>query len=220
MSKNGATVIGVVRNVSVSRPGGATMPVMYLPLLMRGNVLGESDVLVVKTAENADMVADAIRRSLRTYDSSVYSSLYTLSTAIEQSEFVRAGRAFASGATALGSLALLLAAVGLYGVASFAVSQRTREIGIRMTLGANRSQVLRDSLLRIGRLAMFGLLFGAAGGVIVLLGLRALLSGLAPFSAPAFVGVTVLLMLTSLLAAWVPARRASRIDPMVALRRL
>jgi len=220
MSKTGVTVIGVVRNVSVSSPGEATVPVMYAPLLVGGNVLGESGVLIIKTTGNASVVAAAIGRNLRSYDPSVYSSVYTLSNAIQKSEFVRAGRSFASGATALGSIALLLAAVGLYGVASFAVSQRTREIGIRMALGANRSQVLRDSLLRTGRLAMFGLLFGAAGGVIVLLGLRALLSGLAPFSAPAFVGVTMLLMLTSLLAAWVPARRASRIDPMVALRRL
>lgn len=220
MSKNGVTVIGVARNVSVSSPGEAAMPVMYAPLLMSGNVLGESGVLIMKTTGNADRVAHAIRQSLRAYDPGVYSSVYTLSTALEQSEFVRAGRSFASGATALGSLALLLAAVGLYGVASFAVSERTREIGIRMALGANRSQVLRDSLLRIGRLALFGLLFGVAGGVMVLLVLRALLSGLAPFSAPAFVGVALLLMSTSLLAAWVPARRASRIDPMVALRRL
>ncbi|MEO7361974.1 MAG: FtsX-like permease family protein, partial [Gemmatimonadaceae bacterium] len=220
MSKKRVTVIGVVRNVSLASLGEATMPVMYAPLLMSGNVLGESGVLIMKTTGNTSGVADAIGRNLRAYDPSVYSSVYTLSNALQKSEFVRAGRSFASGATALGSLALLLAAVGLYGVASFAVSQRTREIGIRMALGADRSQVLSDSLLRIGRLAIYGSMFGAAGGVIVLLGLRALLSGLAPFSAAAFFDVTLLLLVTALLAAWVPARRASRIDPMVALRQL
>jgi ABC-type antimicrobial peptide transport system permease subunit len=187
---------------------------------MRGTALGERGVLIMKTTGNAEAVADAIRRSLREYDPGVYSSVYTMSEAIGKSEFVRAGRSFAAGATALGSLALLLAAVGLYGVASFAVSERTREIGIRMALGANRAEVLRDSLMRIGRLAMFGLLFGVIGGILVLFALRALLEELAPFSVPAFAGVTLLLMLTALLAAWVPARRASQIEPMVALRRL
>ncbi|MEP6835647.1 MAG: ADOP family duplicated permease [Gemmatimonas sp.] len=215
---HGATVIGVVRDVSLASIGEATMPVLYAPLLMNGAPLGASGVLIMKTVGNADAVASAIHRSVRAYDPSVYVSVYTLSLAIEKSEFVRAGRSFAHGASALGSLALLLAAVGLYGVAAFAVAQRTREIGIRMALGATHSQVLRDSLLRVGRLAMLGLLFGGAGGIMVLLGLRALLTGLAPFSAPAFAGVMMLLMLTSLLAAWAPSRRASRIDPMVALR--
>ncbi|MEO7998688.1 MAG: FtsX-like permease family protein, partial [Gemmatimonadaceae bacterium] len=215
---SGATVIGIVRNVSLASPGETAMPVLYAPLLMTGNTPGESGVLIMKTAGNADVISGAIQNSIRAYDPSVYASVYTLSSAISKSEFVRAGRSFATGASALGSLALLLAAVGLYGVAAFAVAQRTREIGIRMALGASRSKVLRDSLLRIGRLATWGILFGAVGGTFVLLGLRALLSGLAPFSAPAFVGVMLLLMLTSLLAAWVPSRRASRIDPMVALR--
>ncbi|MEO7360134.1 MAG: ADOP family duplicated permease [Gemmatimonadaceae bacterium] len=215
---NGATVVGIVRDVSLSSPGERTMPVLYAPLLMNGNVMGESGVLLAKTTGNTDAVANAVRNTIRSYDPTLYASVYTMSAAIDKSEFVRAGRSFATGASALGSLALLLAAVGLYGVAAFAVAQRTREIGIRMALGANRSQVLRESLLRIGRLAMVGVMFGAVGGTIVLLVLRALLSGLAPFSAVAFAGVIVLLMVTSLLAAWVPSRRASRIDPMSALR--
>ena len=216
---NGATVVGIVRDVSIASLGETSMPVLYAPLLMNANALGESGVLLVKTAGRADALAATVLNSIRAYDPSVYASVYTLSTAIDNSEFVRAGRAFATGASALGSLALLLAAVGLYGVATFAVAQRTREIGIRVALGASSAQVLRDSLLGVGRLALTGAAVGAVGGTLVLLGLRALLTGLAPFSPAAFAGVMVLLLLTALIAAWVPSRRASRIDPMVALRR-
>ncbi len=215
----GATIIGVVRNVSLSHPGEEYLPATYAPLNMTGNVLGESGMLILRTNGNAAAVTDMLRRTIRDIDPSIYTSVFTLSDAIENSEFARAGRSFAAGAAALGTLALLLASVGLYGVAAFAVTQRTREIGIRMALGARQSDVLRDSLVRMSRLSLYGLLFGSIVGVIVLLGLRALLSGLSTFNVLSFVGVLALLLVTSLIATWVPARRASRIDPMVALRR-
>lgn len=217
-SETGQTVIGVVKNVSLSVPGESFMPVMYSPLPKSGNTVGESGWLVIKTVGSAESAASTIQSTIRGYDAKVYSSVYPLSVAITKSEFVRASRSFAAGATALGTLALLLAAVGLYSVAAFAVSERTREIGIRMALGARSEQVMRESLWRIGKLTMWGLGIGVSTGVFILLVLRALLSGLAPFSALAFVGVIALLVLTALVAAWAPARRASRIDPMVALR--
>lgn len=214
----GAVVIGVARDVSLSNPGETKIPALYAPLVTFGRALGESGVLLAKTTGDPESVASTVLNSIRAYDPTLYASSYTLKTAIEKSEFVRAGHSFATGASALGGLALLLAAVGLYGVAAFAVAQRTREIGIRMALGANRSTVLIDSLMRMTRLALFGIAYGAVGGIIVLLGLRAILSGLAKFSAAAFVGVMLLILVTSLFAAWIASRRASRIDPMAALR--
>jgi ABC-type antimicrobial peptide transport system permease subunit len=127
-------------------------------------------------------------------------------------------RAIAQLALALGLLALALAAVGLYGVMSFVVSQRTREIGIRIALGAQGSDVVR-LLLRQGlRLVALGLALGLAGGVLLARLLAAALVDVSPFDPLAFGGVALFLASVALLACYIPARRATRVDPMIALR--
>jgi putative ABC transport system permease protein len=115
-------------------------------------------------------------------------------------------------------LAILLAAVGLYGVIAFAASHRTREIGIRMALGANEKDVL---LLVTGeglRLVVAGVVIGIGGAVALLRVLRSMLFGVSPVDPIVYVLVTVLLALVTLLASYLPARRATRVDPLVALR--
>ena len=123
---------------------------------------------------------------------------------------------FLLGAFAM--LALVLAAVGLYGVTSYLVTQRTREIGIRMAVGAKQSDVLR-LILRQGATLSF---IGVALGLIAATGLTRLLSGMlygvAPTDPLTFVSVAVLLALVALAAYCIPARRATKIDPMLALR--
>jgi putative ABC transport system permease protein len=116
------------------------------------------------------------------------------------------------------AVALLLAAVGIYGVMSYAVSRRTHEIGIRVSLGASRA----DVVLLVVRQGIVLALIGSAAGIVGALGLsrlmKSLLYGVKPIDPLIFGGVTILLMIVAMAASYLPARRAMRVDPMIALR--
>ena len=114
--------------------------------------------------------------------------------------------------------AMLLAAIGLYGVLSFAVGQRTREIGIRMALGAGRGQVLRMVMGQAGRLALTGILAGLLAAAVASQALRTQLFEVAPTDLTTYLVVSVVLLAVSLLASSVPAFRAARVDPLRAIR--
>lgn len=120
---------------------------------------------------------------------------------------------------AFSAVALLLAAVGIYGVMSFTVGQRTREIGLRMALGAGRGAVARLLLGQGLRLTLTGIAAGLIGAVVLGRFLAGLLYQVEPTDLPTWLGISLLLAAVSLLATWIPTRRAMRIDPMVALRR-
>ncbi|HKF25532.1 MAG TPA: FtsX-like permease family protein, partial [Candidatus Acidoferrum sp.] len=115
-------------------------------------------------------------------------------------------------------LALMLGVIGLYGVVAYSVSQRTREIGVRMALGAERSSVYQMILKEAGRLTALGILMGLAGAVIAGMLMRSLLFGVSSWDLPTLAAVALGLGAASLLASYVPARRAARVDPIVALR--
>ena len=121
-------------------------------------------------------------------------------------------------ATALGLIALFLAAVGLYGVMSFVVTQRTREIGIRLALGAEPRAVVTLFVRQNLRIIAFGVALGLAGGTGISRLLAAAFVDLSPLDPLVFGGVSVVLTLVALLACWIPARRATRVDPLIALR--
>jgi putative ABC transport system permease protein len=115
-------------------------------------------------------------------------------------------------------MALVLATVGVYGVMSYAVSQRTREIGVRMALGAQQHDVLRMVVGRGARLTLAGIVLGLAGSFAVTRWLGSLLYQVRPTDPVTFLGVPILFILVALLASYIPARRAARVDPMAALR--
>jgi putative ABC transport system permease protein len=115
-------------------------------------------------------------------------------------------------------LALVLSAIGIYGVMAYNVAQRTREIGIRLALGAARQDVLTMVLLGAAKLAAFGVLIGLAGALGLNYLLRSQLFGVSPADPSTYFAVALLLALVALAASYLPARRATRVDPLVALR--
>jgi putative ABC transport system permease protein len=118
----------------------------------------------------------------------------------------------------LAAAALLLAAIGIYGVMAFSVAQRTHEIGLRMALGADRKQVLTLVLKEGAVLALFGMCLGLVGASFVGRAMQSILFGVGTIDLTAFAAVSLLLLGSALLASYFPARRATKVDPMVALR--
>jgi ABC-type antimicrobial peptide transport system permease subunit len=119
---------------------------------------------------------------------------------------------------AFAAIALVLAAVGVYGVISYAVSQRTQEIGVRVALGAQRGDVVRLIVGHGAQLGAWGVAIGLVGALAVTRFLRTLLFGVSPFDPLSFIGVAAMLTAIALLASYIPARRAAKVDPVEALR--
>ena len=117
-----------------------------------------------------------------------------------------------------GAVGLVLAAVGLYGVTAYGVDQRTREIGVRMALGAQRSSVYQLILKEAGWLTLIGVVIGLSGSIAAGMFMRSLLFGVRSWDVSILSSVAAVLITSALLASYIPARRATRVDPMVALR--
>jgi predicted permease len=205
-------IVGVVEDYKVDTPGEAPKPYLHLPLPREGAFAN----YLVRTTAPADGMVSVIEAELRTLDPElVFLETGTLRQLAEVRLFpIRAG-AWLIGV--FGLLALALAAVGLYGVISYSVSRRVREIGIRRALGAETGGVvglvMRQGMLRVG-------LGGVVGAVLALFGARVLSSALlvGAFDPVSFGVAFAVLAAVAALANGVPAWRASRVDPMVALR--
>jgi predicted permease len=173
--------------------------------------------LLVRTSAKPETMIGAIRGEFRNLDPNLpLTDVKTLTEHMSLSLFP--ARAFASLLSAFGLLALTLAAIGIYGVMSYAVSQRTREIGIRMAVGAGAKDIFKLVIRRGLLLTSIGV---GAGLVLALVGTRlisSLLSNVSAIDPLTFMGVTLLLVAVAFLACYFPARRAMKTDPMVALR--
>ena len=173
--------------------------------------------LVVRASNSSASYADLLRRTVAELNPEVpVSELQTLRTIVAQS--TSAPRSTMSLFTIFAALALLLGAVGIYGVVSYSVAQRTAEIGVRMALGAQRRDILRLVMADGTRLALAGVAIGIAGAFAATRAMSSLLYGVTATDPLTFIAVAFLLAAVTLAATYIPARRAMRVDPMVALR--
>jgi putative ABC transport system permease protein len=206
-------IIGVVADSKYRTLGEAPRPVVYMPLAQNHET---GMTMHVRTSGEPTMMATAIRREVQSLDPNLAVNLQSLKEVLVGSLF--AARMGAMLLAIFGSLALLLAGIGLYGVMSYAVSKRTREIGIRMALGAQTGNVLR-LVIKEG-LMLFG--GGVSAGLLVAFAVTRLvvsfLYGVSALDWMTFVAIPVVLGLVALLASYLPARRAARVDPIIALR--
>jgi ABC-type antimicrobial peptide transport system permease subunit len=172
--------------------------------------------LLVRTAVEPGSVEETLRRKLHNISPDVPSKFTTVQA--ELSESVAAPRFRALLVAAFAALALVLAMAGIYGVMAYSVAERTREIGIRMALGAQTSGVVRLVLGQGMKLVGVGLALGLAGALAATRVLASLLFEVKPADPVAFIGAIAALLCVALVANYIPAQRATRVDPMVALR--
>jgi len=173
--------------------------------------------VLVRADGDGSQGAAAMRRVMRSLDPNLpLMDLRTLREELRFSMWVK--RLLSAIVGVLAVLAFIIAAVGLYGVVAYSVAQRTREIGIRMALGADAPNVVRMVVAQSARLTLIGLGIGLASAFALTRFLTAVIAGVSPTDPPTFAIVSGLLALSGIAAAWVPAMRAARVDPMVALR--
>jgi putative ABC transport system permease protein len=207
-------VVGIVRNTVINNIGEAPEPLAYLAITQD---YSPAVTLQVRTTGNPESVIGGVRSQVQSLDRNLaITNVQTIGEIMDQGLWApRMGAALLS---LFGGLALVLAALGVYGVLSYSVTQQTREIGIRMAMGAERSHVMRLVVGQGLRLAGAGLVLGVVIALVVMRQLASLLFGVSAYDPLTFGGVALLLVLVALLACYIPARRATRVDPLVALR--
>ena len=211
-----------MKDASLQAPAA---PHAYTPYLEEADALLENPNfdelrtlhLAVRTGVDPSLVFTSIRSAVAAIDSQIaLDDLKTMDSAIDKS---LAPQRFNLALVALFAvLAIFLAAVGVYGVLSYSISQRTREIGVRIALGAQRGRVLRMAVGEGMKLAILGTAVGMAGGFVLTRLMASLLFGITARDPLTFAAVGVVVALVSFAACYIPARRAMRVDPIVALR--
>ena len=222
--KDWATIVGIVGHIrfntlvgeeaSGSTSQSGSKGTYYYPLYQTEAPFG---FLIAKSSGSAASAESAIREAVRAVDpNQPVSDMSSMDARIGES--LGPQRFAASLLAVFAGLAILLASVGLYGLISYSVTQRTNEFGIRMALGAERGDVLRLVLKQGAKLALAGTAAGIVAGLVLMRAMQSVLYGVSAADPASFAGAAVLLLVIALLACYVPARRATRVDPMVALR--
>ncbi len=205
-----ARVVGIVRDAQMSSLGVLPRRYVYLP--------GDYWTPMLRTNGVAE-VTQRVRAMTRLIDPNVFVRVRSLDDAIwESSGWLESAKLMTNSSAVMGLLSLLMAVVGLFGLTAYAVEQRTREFGVRMALGANPTNVLGLVAGQSLKLVAVGAVIGIVAGIATAAVLRAALFGVRGNEPIIYVGVVVILGVVSVLACWIPARRATRIDPMTALR--
>ena len=216
-------IVGIVGNVRENGLGNADVGVMYIPQaqMTEGLTALANNVIplswAVRTAADPTPLRAAIERELRAVDGQLTLSKPRTMTQVLSNEVARQSFSMVLLSIFAGA-ALVLAAIGLYGLMSYSVEQRTQEIGIRMALGADRAMMMRAVLREGMMLAGIGVLIGLALAYLLTRALASLLFGVKANDPLAYVGVVGVLTAVAAVAALIPARRATRIDPAIALR--
>ncbi len=220
---NWLTVIGVVANAKQYEWASEPQSEMYLAALQNRDFLGEGGThmayitLVVRTGGDPSEMASAVRKAVWSFDRNLpISEVVTMDEVVATANAQPRFEMLLLGVFAV--VALLLAAIGIYGVMSYSVSRRTREIGIRVSLGASHADVLRMVVLQGIKQALTGTAAGFAGALLLAQLMATMLYGVRPTDPITFAGVAIVLASVALLATRISARKATRIEPMAALR--
>ena len=207
-------IVGVVRNTAVNNIGEEPQPLAYLPLAQN---YSPAAVLQVRTSGRPEALISTVRAQVQSLDNNLaLTNVQTIGEVIGQGLW--APRMGAALLAVFGALALILAIIGVYGVLSYSVNQQTREIGIRMAMGAQTGRVLRLVVGQGMRLAAAGLALGLLVAYAVMRLLGTLLFGVSAHDPLTFGAVSLVLALAAVLACYIPARRATKVDPIIALR--
>lgn len=204
-------IVGIVGDTKYNNLRREIHPTVYIPMT------GGSAYFELRTATAPSTLIPAVRQTVQVLNKNL--PLYEVQSQTESIDnLLMEERVVARLSALFGALAMLLACIGLYGLLSYDVARRRREIGIRMALGAEQSEVLRMVIGRGLKLALIGVAIGVAGALALTRFLSSLLFGVKPTDPLTFIAVSLVLIVVALLACYIPARRASRVDPMVALR--
>ncbi|MGE0130009.1 MAG: ABC transporter permease [Blastocatellales bacterium] len=208
------TIIGVVGDEKQDSLSAEVKPEIYQSHLQRPQ---NQMSFVVRTAADPQTLTGAVREQIRALDRSL--PVYEIRTMRDAlSESLARERFVMLLLLGFAALALTLAAVGVYGVMSYSVTQRTHELGIRLALGAQTRDVLKLVLGQGLKLVSIGVVIGLAGALAAARVLNSMLFGVSATDPATFAGISLLLVVVALLACWIPARRAAKVDPMIALR--
>jgi predicted lysophospholipase L1 biosynthesis ABC-type transport system permease subunit len=207
-------IVGVAEDAKINEVHEPPEPYMYLPFAQRP---GGDATVIVETAREPTEITPTLRKEILSLGPvMIISGVRTMHSLVQEALWL--DQIEAASAAALSAIGMFLAALGLYGVIAYVVSKRQQEIGIRMAMGAERGTVMRMVLAQGLRTTAIGMGLGLVASLGTMRLLSSMLYGVSPSDPISLLGSSVLVILVAIAASYIPARRAARVDPMVALR--